>query len=123
MTIHNSYFLPQTNDQRKAFPDFEELEVSIEQDIFKHYVWEDHRRISYFTLDSIPQHLPCVNPDCQRGGIDLQRLVMFRPEGEHEIECACEGDEGTPKGRYKGNPCDNLMSIKVRIKKKKSTPQ
>ena len=119
MPQEERYFLGTTSDRKKAFYGIEAIELDIEQDVFKNHIYENWRRHLHYTLDNVPRTLPCVNPRCQRGGFDLQSLILFRGEGEHEMEMFCRGDEGTPKGRRKGDPCDNFIKFKLHIKKTK----
>jgi hypothetical protein len=58
----------------------------------------------------------CGNPRCRRGGYDFQpqfeRMLSQGIESE-AVDMSCMGDEGTPKGKRKGQSC--LMSIEGTI--------
>jgi hypothetical protein len=108
-------FLGETHDRDRAFPDIEELELTVVQDKFGHYTRQGQPRESHYTKGDIPRHLSCANPRCQQGGLDLQRIVMFWREGQSTVHC--NGHEGTPKGRRKGDPCENRFEITLAIKR------
>lgn len=58
----------------------------------------------------------CSNPRCYRGGYDFESQVRRMVEQVLEsetVDMSCNGDEGTPEGRKKGQSC--LMSIKGTI--------
>jgi hypothetical protein len=56
---------------------------------------------------------PCANPLCQQGGLDVQHLLMMNGPGSYVIDC--RGHEGSPNGRRKGDPCDNVFNVNVEI--------
>ena len=109
-------FLGTTTDRNDAFAGIDEIDITITQDPYGYHLKaDDWRRTSRFTKSTIPRHYACVNPRCQRGGIDLQKIVLFHPSGEFSF--TCNGDEGTPAGRKKGDPCDNRFDIKLSVKR------
>ena len=108
-------FLGETHDRDRAFPGIDELDLIVGQDKFGHYTLDGRPRESHYTKGDIPRHLNCVNPRCQQGGLDLQRIVMFWLEGQRTV--SCNGHEGTPKGRRKGDPCENRFDISLSIKR------
>jgi hypothetical protein len=65
----------------------------------------------------------CRNPRCRRGGYEIDRSLdeMVR-EGltEKEFEKRCPGDEGSPKGRRRGDRCRNILHYRLTIKYKQS---
>jgi hypothetical protein len=66
----------------------------------------------------------CGNPRCYRGGYELDREVsnmIYAGITEREIWLTCNGDEGSPKGRKKGQEC--LHSIKGTITLRMKQPQ
>lgn len=71
-----------------------------------------------FTLDSLPETVPCTNPRCRRGGLSLrfqlQEMVKSR-ESHGEFSKLCAGDEGSPKGRVRGKKCLNSFRAVVVI--------
>jgi hypothetical protein len=107
-------FLGETSDRNKAFPGIKELRVKVTQDLYGTYCKESWQRESAYSKASIPRYERCKNPRCQQGGLDLQQIVGFG-EGEHTFHC--NGHEGTPKGRRKGNPCGNSFKVTVSIEK------
>jgi hypothetical protein len=108
-------FLGTTTDRNAAFPDIRSLSVRVVQDPYGMYCREPWQRESSYSKANIPRYERCRNPRCQQGGVDLQQIVWFSGEGEHKFYCS--GHEGTPKGRRKGDPCDNSFTITVSIEK------
>lgn len=106
-------FLGETTDREKAFPDIESLELTIVQDPCGHYARNAWQRASRYTKTNIPRRLGCLNPRCQQGGLDLQQIVTFWSPGQHSFPC--NGHEGTPKGRRKGDPCDNRFDVTLAV--------
>lgn len=104
-------FLGTTTDRNKAFPDIKEMTVVVTQD-----PWESYRRTPAvpthtYTKLSLSRFERCMNPRCQQGGLDLQNIVLFREDGQHEVYC--RGHEGSPNGRRVGDPCDNVFTVKL----------
>lgn len=104
-------FLGETTDRARAFPGISVLEVKVEQDKWEHYTEKPSQRESRFTLANVPKHVPCVNPRCQQGGLDLQEIVVFFSNGEHVL--SCNGHEGSPSGRREGEACDNSFVVTI----------
>jgi hypothetical protein len=102
-------FLGETTDREKAFSGIASFELKVVQDRFGMYLREEWQRESRYTKSNIPRYLRCANPRCQQGGLDLQQIVNFWPSGEKTFYC--NGHEGTPKGRRKGDPCDNSFVV------------
>ena len=97
-------------DRNRAFPDITSLEFTVTQDPYGYYMHLARRRKDHYTLTSaIPRHLRCLNPLCQQGGLDLHQIVRFWSSGEHTFDC--NGQEGTPKGHPKGDPCGNRFEV------------
>ncbi|OLB27930.1 MAG: hypothetical protein AUH05_23225 [Ktedonobacter sp. 13_2_20CM_53_11] len=64
----------------------------------------------------------CSNPRCERGGYEIDREIrniMLGQKTKAEFVLYCPGDEGTPKGRKKGDNCDNALHVRLTIKYKK----
>ena len=63
----------------------------------------------------------CGNPRCHRGGYDLrfqvEQMIEKKIE-EEEVAVRCQGDEGTPGGKKKGQSCDKRMKGTILIKYK-----
>lgn len=102
-------FLGETTDRKKAFPDLASCEISIIQDKFELYDCTPSRRQSRFTLENVPREMRCVNSRCQQGGLDLQNIITSWPDGQHTFYC--NGHEGSPQGRRKGDPCENSFDV------------
>lgn len=110
-------FLGTTTNVNDAFPGVEEIDITIVQDPYGYYCQHEWQRVSRFTKATLPSHVRCANPRCQQGGLQLQNLVLFHPDGEFEF--SCNGHEGSPAGRRKGDPCDNRFSVKLAVKRAK----
>lgn len=104
-------FLGTTTDPNEAFPEIKELTVIVTQDLHGYYRKSDAQSISRYTKRSLPRYERCLNPRCRQGGLDLQKIVIFHGDGEHQF--SCNGHEGTPQGRHKGDPCDNAFIVTV----------
>lgn len=111
-------FLGETTDREDAFGEYESIEISIEQDVYGAYAPNTYAKTRTFTKETMQRHLSCVNPRCQQGGLDLQKLIWSRDSGSYEHKYDCSGHEGSPKGRRKGDPCRNAWNIKIEIQKK-----
>lgn len=105
-------FLGETHDRRSALPGIASLELTVRQDPWGHHTDGGSGRESRYTLGDLPRHLGCVNPRCQQGGLDLQQVALFWPEGERSAPC--NGHEGSPAGRRQGDPCDNTFLVELR---------
>jgi hypothetical protein len=92
-----------------AFPHIARIEVRVVEE--NAYVgW---RRDRVFQND-VPAAIPCSNPRCREGGYDIANLIYFVAEGRKtndEITIRCNGHEGSPKGRRRGDPCTNRACI------------
>lgn len=100
-------FLGETTDRDKAFHGIVSFEIAVEQDPFQMYANDDRRRKTRYTKSTVTRYLNCLNPRCRQGGLDLQQMVNFWPAGQHRVSCG--GHEGTPQGRRRGDPCDNVF--------------
>ena len=108
MTISKP-FLGETTNRDEAFPGIDSIDITITQDPYFHYSSKETQRVNHYTRSTIPRYCKCVNPRCQQGGLDLQKLVLFNSNGSHTFPC--NGHEGSPKGRRKGSPCDNYFEV------------
>ena len=65
--------------------------------------------------------IPCMNPRCKRGGYEVDASVyeMVREKSREKVFARnCPGDEGSPKGRRRGDRCRNVLHYRLRIKYK-----
>lgn len=65
--------------------------------------------------------IPCSNPRCRRGGyeVDDSLYEMLREKSTERVFARnCPGDEGSPKGRRRGDRCRNVLHYRLRIKYK-----
>ena len=106
----------ETTDREEAFSDFEDFEIAGAQDKFGFYTRYGSERKFHFTKATMPRHLHRANPRCQQGGLDLQRIVLFSTPGQHTFHC--NGHEGSPKGRRKGDPCDNSFQLTLSVERR-----
>lgn len=106
-------FLGTTTDRNAAFPGIEQVAFSVSQDPYGEYLREAWQRSERYIKGDLPSHIRCANPRCQQGGLQTQQLVMFLPDGEYDF--SCNGHEGTPAGRRKGDPCDNSFKVTLKV--------
>lgn len=104
-----------TNDVDKAFPNIKKLDISIDRDPWGYYCSNKGQKIVHFTKSSLQRYVSCPNQRCQQGGLDLQSIISYRDSDEFTI--SCNGHEGSPKGRRKGDPCDNAFKITLKIER------
>jgi hypothetical protein len=63
----------------------------------------------------------CSNPLCRRGGYEFDLILsdMDRSkETERKGSMSCQGDEGSPKGRRRGSPCENKIEYTLSVRYK-----
>jgi hypothetical protein len=106
-------FLGETNDRERASPGVVSLEITVTQDPYEEYAKYPSQRSQRFTKETIPKHAACLNPRCQQGGLDLQSSVLHHPPGHHSFWC--NGHEGSPQGRRKGDSCDNRFDVTLAV--------
>ena len=104
-------FLGETDDRRRAFPGVAAVELTVTQDPWRHHTRDGRPWESRYTLANVPRHVACVNPRCRQGGLDLQQVVLFWPDGERSAPC--NGHEGSPARRAQGDPCDNTFIVRL----------
>lgn len=104
-----------TNDRKKAFPELKFLDIEISQDAYGHYDSPPVRRQVRFNATNFTAVVRCLNPRCQQGGLELENIIRYWESGEHDFPC--NGHEGTPKGRHKGDPCGNSFKVKLLVEK------
>lgn len=102
-------FLGSLTDREKALSSLPEFTLKIEQDPWGDYLNEERQRKSIFSKQNVPRSFRCCNPRCQQGGLDLQKIIFHFNSGEYSIHCS--GHEGSPKGRRKGQSCDNTFKV------------
>jgi len=95
----------------KAFPKFRSLIIRA-----KHSgdLTNPTQREQIYSGNSIPRVIPCPNPRCQQGGYDLTATIITMEHDrktQYRVRYSCNGHEGTPKGRRKGNPCMNSVEL------------
>jgi hypothetical protein len=111
-------FLATTSDFSKAFPQIKDLEVIVVQDKYGYYIKDDWARKSSYNVHTVRSSIGCRNNQCKRGGLDLQQHLRFMVESRttgSTYSMYCEGDEGTPAGRKRGDPCMNCFDVSVKI--------
>jgi len=71
-----------------------------------------------YTESDLPQIIPCANPRCQQGGYDLftsLSTVTHNRGTSYERELFCNGHEGSPQGRRRGDPCCNALKFSLAL--------
>lgn len=105
-------FVPKTNFEG-AFPDIESVMVNVTET--DEYGKEYNR--AYWKGD-FGQYINCSNPQCYNGGFpigDAISSLYFRKLTEGEGGADCQGHEGSPKGKRKGDPCEHRFRYKISI--------
>lgn len=109
----------------QAFPAVAEIVVQVSETGDIPSAFASHglypRRFHNNELGSL---VSCSNPRCRQGGIDLRDQIYFLVESREtrrEFSCGCNGHEGSPKGRRKGDPCDNRFQIHISIAYKENS--
>ena len=100
----------------KVFPQLEDALVQ-----FTEYELASEKRNGTHSLRAWGGLMHCGNSRCRRGGYEVDRVVseMIRENvTEKEFELRCPGDEGTPKGRKRGQNCYRSIKGKVTLKYK-----
>lgn len=110
------FFFGETTDREKAFPGIKSLQIIVKQDPYGYHSRTpvEHR----YTKTNVPRFERCVNPRCQQGGLDLQHIILWPPEGESRMFCT--GHEGSAQGRRKGRSCDNTFVVSIIIEKERA---
>ncbi|MBV7523449.1 hypothetical protein KW834_03385 [Pseudomonas sp. PDM29] len=106
-----------TSNPSEAFPDVISLSLKITQDPSGWYSEREGANVRHMTLNSLSRSVGCLNKRCQQGGLDLQNIIMFYESGTFDF--CCDGHEGSPAGRNKGDPCDNRFTVELEISRKK----
>ncbi len=102
---------------RERFPNIDTYKVRIEQDRYGHFARDGKPTIDmYSEQNNLPATVRCVNPRCQRGGLQLELFMDLVKKGEpftYKNEFFCGGDEGTPAGRKTGDRCGNIFFVEI----------
>ena len=110
-----------TGDFGEAFPNVEAIDFTIDDNPWGWYNVRGHRPL-HFTSASETSFIPCPNDRCRRGGFDFGTFLRNHTYGakitDVDQSYPCNGDEGTPAGRRKGDPCMNSFKVKGTIKYK-----
>ena len=72
----------------------------------------------HYSESNILAKINCANPQCQQGGYEVQQFLdalVHAKETESEQTWHCNGHEGSPKGRRKGDPCMNYIKFTISI--------
>lgn len=78
----------------------------------------DRRSTLHYTAASLPANISCANPRCQQGGYELQWIlegIISNRDTHYENIFHCNGHEGSPKGRRKGDRCGNYIKISIEL--------
>jgi hypothetical protein len=81
----------------------------------------EYQATLHFSESNIPATIDCANPRCQQGGYRIQPLLdalVHAKESRSEQTWHCNGHEGSPKGRRKGDPCMNYIKFTLTIEYK-----
>lgn len=118
MAEHHRFLGGEPTTFKNVYPKIESLTA----EVFQHGdVEREHQKHQTFNESNVPADIPCGNPRCRQGGFSMQRLIDFvvcSDKTEHEDTMHCEGQEGSPKGRRKGDPCMNYIKVKITLRPK-----
>lgn len=104
-----------------AYPDVKRVVLEVRQDSNGWYAREEWKRITKHDGLSPPRHIPCLNPRCQQGGLDLEVFIMTLASGSsttYSNSFSCPGHEGSPKGRRHGESCMNHFELTLTVERK-----
>jgi len=112
-----------TGNFGEAFPNVEAIDFTIDDNPWGWYNVRGQRPL-HFTSASATSFIPCPNDRCRRGGFDFGTFLRNHTYGakitDVDQSYPCNGDEGTPAGRRKGDPCMNSFKVRGTIKYKPS---
>lgn len=111
--VSHKPFLGQPVTFKAAYPDFLSLRLIGTQ--HGEMNSPSQSQVAY-SESTIPRVIPCSNPKCRQGGYDLQPFLITLAHSKdlaYEGHICCNGHEGTPKGRVKGDPCFNHLEFKI----------
>jgi hypothetical protein len=114
-----------------VFPDIEGADVEYTETgefAMKARTWLYHRSAE----DEQPQThyhsvrhgglIRCSNPLCRRGGYEIDAVLAEMKrlgETERSGSLSCPGDEGSPKGRRRGDRCRNQIQYTLTVRYRK----
>ncbi len=106
-----------TSSFSKAFPKIQTLRVKVVAD--GEGVTKYNREESYTEKRPPGEYINCHNPRCYNGGFRIAQSIRFMVERKQLRESFtehCQGYEGSPKGRKKYGPCDNVFHVEIELK-------
>lgn len=81
----------------------------------------EHKSALHYSESNLPGKIRCSNPRCQQGGYELRWIIEGIVGGEktsYKDTLHCNGHEGTPKGRRRGDSCCNYIELNIDIEYK-----
>lgn len=107
-----------TDDFNAAFPNIAAIDITIDDNPWGWYNVRGPRPLRYSSA-SATSSIPCPNDRCRRGGFDFGTFLRNYSYGSKITDVdktfSCGGDEGSPAGRKKGDPCMNSFKVKGTI--------
>lgn len=100
---------------KAAYPDVQSIRVHARHE---GDALSDSRKTQSYSEYDLPPVLPCVNPLCQQGGYDLTATLIALTHGKqpsHHVTWHCNGHEGSPKGRRRGDSCSNYVEVDFQV--------
>jgi hypothetical protein len=105
-------FLGKDSTFEKAYPKINKIQVIVDEyDGFS----STHK---VYGKNELSMVIPCGNKRCKQGGYPIDQIIYIMVESkkvEEKIKLSCEGHEGSPKGREKGESCYNYAEITIKI--------
>lgn len=97
----------------EAFPNIEEISMTVRQDPNGHYCFHEWQREYVYTRSTLPSLFRCANARCQDGGIAVEQLILEQGNGNHDLPC--KGREAAVAGQNEGEACENRFKIALLI--------
>jgi hypothetical protein len=104
---------------KEAFPQIKSVKVSVEES--GHLTlgrWSHEPNTRIYDEKHLGEYIDCSNPLCYNGGFSIGQILreMVVDKKTHlETVKACQGYEGSPKGKINRGRCVNFFKIAVDI--------
>lgn len=102
-----------------AFPMIEDIKVIVKRG--GHYGVSERNKEEHYATN-IGEYVDCSNPTCYNGGFSVGnfvRMMVASNQTHFEKEyIACQGYEGSPKGKRHYRSCTNHFAVVIDIKYK-----
>lgn len=113
--VHRYHPLAQTGTFSDVFPEVKSVRMTVSEEghlTLGRYSYEPKVRV--YTEKQFPEYADCSNPKCYNGGVQIAQILreMVLDKKTHlETGKACQGYEGSPKGKRRYGKCVNFFKI------------